>query len=110
MLKGIDVVLYETTITGEDDFGMPIESEEAVTVSNVLVAPVSSEDIINELNLSGKHIVYQLGIPKGDTHIWENKRVDFFGESFRVVGLPQEGIDDLIPGAWNKKVKVERYE
>lgn len=110
MLEGITITLYEKTITGEDDFGRPVEEETPVEISNVLVAPVSGEDVINELNLSGKHVVYQLALPKGDAHTWEDARVDFFGESWRVVGTPLEGIESLIPGAWNRKVKVERYE
>jgi len=51
-----------------------------------------------------------LAIPKGDTNIWEDQEVRFFGERFRVFGKPLQGIDDLIPLEWNKKVTVERYE
>ncbi len=109
MFEGIDVTLYEKTQSGEDPFGRPVEEETPVIIKNVLVAPVSGEDLINELSLTGKHIVYQLAIPKGDDHVWNNCRVDFFGKSWRVVGEPLEGIEQLIPLSWNRKVKVERY-
>ena len=76
----------------------------------MLVGEPSAEDVVNEINLSGKRIAYVLAIPKGDTHIWENTEVEFWGMTFKTVGIPTQGIDDNIPLKWNKKVKVERYE
>lgn len=110
MLRGITVVLYEETQIGVDAFNRPIVTENAVNVENVLVAPMSDDDIVNELNLSGRKAIYQLGIPKGDEHDWENKKVSFFGETFRVIGKPTVGIDAMIPLNWNKKAKVEIIE
>lgn len=110
MIKGITIKLYEKTKTGEDAFGHPIFEETPVELNNVLVAPVTSEAIITDQDLQGKREVYQLAIPKGDTHEWRNRKVEFFGKTFRTVNIPEEGIEDLIPLDWNKKVKVERYE
>lgn len=109
-MKGITVTLWETVQTGEDPFGSPLYSEVPVDVENVLVAPVSGEDIKEQLQLYGKHAVYTLGIPKGDTHDWKDRKVSFFGQDFHSFGMPVEGIDELIPLSWNKKVQVERYE
>lgn len=109
-MKGITVILYERVKTGEDPFGDPIYEEQATEVPNVLVAPASSEDIAEQLQLYGKHAVYTLAIPKGDTHDWKDKKIHFFGQDFRAFGFPLEGIDSLIPLSWNKKVQVERYE
>lgn len=106
-MRGITVTLYERTTTGSDDFNRPTYTETAVEVENVLVAPLSDDEIIQTLNLTGKRARYQLGIQKGDTHDWENRRVSFFGEDWRVIGHPTEGIEHLIPLGWNKKVKVE---
>ena len=61
------------------------------------------------MNLTGKKAVYTLAIPKGDTHDWEDKEVKFFGKRWRTFGIPLEGIEQLIPLDWNKKVMVERY-
>ena len=69
----------------------------------------SGEEVLETLNLTGRKAVYQLGIPKGDGHDWEGKRVAFFDQSWRVIGIPLEGQEELIPLGWNKKVKVERY-
>lgn len=106
-MKGITVTLYEKTHNGVDDFNRPVIVETPAQVANVLVAPVSDEEILDTLNLTGRRAKYQLGIPKDDTHVWANCKVSFFGQMFRVIGEPTEGIDDLIPLSWNMKVKVE---
>lgn len=109
-MHGITITLWEKTETGTDPLGEPIYSEVPINVDDVLVAPASGTDIVEQLQLYGKHAVYTLGIPKGDTHDWKDKKVSFFGEDFRTFGPPMKGIDELIPLRWNTKVMVERYE
>lgn len=109
-LKGIPVTLIGKTVTGENPFGEAITIDFDIEVDNVLVAPASTEDITSQLSLTGKKIVYTLAIPKGDTNDWVNKEVRFFGRRFRTVGMPLEGIEELIPMGWNRKVQVENYE
>ena len=110
-MRGITVTLYERTQTGTDELNNPTYTETATSIDNVLVAPVSSTELTEIYNLTGRKAVYQLAIPKGDAHEWTaGHRVDFFGQSWRIIALPEEGIEQLIPLSWNKKVKVERYE
>lgn len=109
-IRGITVTLYDKEKTGTDKFGRAIYSETPVSVDNVLVGEPSTEAVIDELNLTGKHIAYTLAIPKGDLNTWTDRKVGFFGELFRVIGEPTQGIEDNIPLSWNKKVRVERYE
>lgn len=109
-LHGITVILVGETNAGEDPFGQPIVEKTEIPIENVLVAPASTDDVTAELSLTGKKIVYELAIPKGDNHDWTNKTVKFFDKKWKTVGIPQEGIEDLIPLDWNKKVMVERYE
>ena len=109
-MKGITVTLYEVTQSGTNAFNEPVFTETPVEVANVLVAPASENEILSATNLYGRKVVYTLGIPKGDAHNWENRKVSFFGETFRTFGIPTEGIEHLVPTAWNKKVMVERYE
>ncbi|HER5315481.1 TPA: hypothetical protein VK231_001072 [Streptococcus pyogenes] len=109
-LKGITVTLVDKTISGKDPFGNPVTVDFDIKIENVLVAPTTTEDITNQLSLTGKKVEYVLAIPKGDEHDWENKEVRFFGKKWRTVGIPLEGIEELIPLDWNKKVMVERYE
>lgn len=110
LIKGVPVTLVSKIQTTTDPFGNPVYTDVETTVENVLIAPVSSDDVINQLNLTGRKAVYQLAIPKGDTNTWENQEVRFFGERWRVFGIPIQGIDHLIPLDWNLKVMVERYE
>ena len=110
-MKGITIILHDLVETGSDGFGKPIYEEVPVTVDDVLVAPMTDTEILETFNLTGRKAEYQLGILKGDTHDWSaGKKVSFFGKDWRIIGIPLEGIDDLIPLRWNKKVKVERYE
>ena len=109
-MQGIDIILYDKQKTGEDAFGKPIYAETPVTVENVLVGEPTSDEVTDALNLYGKHVAYTLAIPKGDENTWTDRMVEFFGERFRVIGHPTQGIDHLIPLAWNKKVRVEHYE
>ena len=90
MIKGIPVKLYERTASGTDTFGHPIYTETPVTVEDVLVAPASTTEVLDMLNITGKKAVYNIAIPKGDTHDWQ-------------------GIEENIPGRWNQRWMVERY-
>ncbi|MGQ7420343.1 hypothetical protein ACTGV3_08175 [Streptococcus suis] len=108
-IKGIPIVLIDKQVTGKNSFGHPKFEDVEIVVENVLIAPASTEDITNQINLTGKKVDYTLAIPKGDVHNWTNREVRFFGQRWRTVGEPLEGLDHLIPLEWNKKVQVERY-
>lgn len=110
MIKGMTVTLINKREVGRDPFDKPILEDMEVEVDNVLVRPTSTEDVINTKDLTGRTAVYTLAIPKGDTNTWENQEVRFFGERWRVFGIPLQGIEEMIPLDWNKKVMVERYE
>nr|DAJ20807.1 MAG TPA: Minor capsid protein [Siphoviridae sp. ct3an14]DAQ29786.1 MAG TPA: Minor capsid protein [Caudoviricetes sp.]DAS96982.1 MAG TPA: Minor capsid protein [Caudoviricetes sp.] len=110
ILKGIEIILVDKVENGVDEFNHPIFVDKEIVVKNVLVAPVKTEDVLNIVNLIGKRAEYQLGIPKGDTNTWENREVVFFGKKWRTIGIPQEGIESMIPLSWNRKIMVERYE
>ena len=109
-MKGIPVTLYNKTEIGRDSYNAPIYEEMPETVENVLIEAISSTEVLETLSLTGRKAVYRLGIPKGDNHNWTDRRVSFFGQDFRTIGIPVEGIEEMIPLEWNKKVEVERYE
>lgn len=115
-IKGTTVTLYEETIVGYDSLKAPIKSLVPVTVENVLVGEPSTDDITSSVSMYGKKISYMLGIPKGDTHDWVNKRVewtDAYGNTFRCMtfGFPITGVEENIPTAlpWHMKVRCESY-
>lgn len=110
MIRGLDITLYAKKQAGVDAFGAPVWEETPETVHNVLVGQPSAEAVVNELQLCGRRIAYTLAIPKGDAHDWDNVTVEFFGQKFRTFGGVTQGIEAMVPLAWNKQVKVERYE
>lgn len=108
-MRGVTVYLHVKTESGTDAFGAPIYVDEVIPVDNVLIGEPSSDQALQDLNLYGKRLAYVLAIPKGDDNVWTDTEVEFFGETFRTYGEPTQGIEDLIPLSWNKKVMVERY-
>lgn len=108
-IQGITIQLINMIEDGVDGFNRPIEYEAApIDVDDVLVGEPSPDDIRNNLNLYGKSVKYTLGIPKGDTNKWVGD-VIIWGERFRIIEGPTQGIEANIPLRWNKKVYVEVY-
>ena len=110
LLRGTAVQLGVKTKTGEDSFGAPVYDTEYVTVGNVLVGEPTADEVTSELALSGKTTEFMLGIPKGDTHEWEDTEVIIFDRKYRTAGAVIQGIEENVPGPWHKKIRVVRYE
>lgn len=110
MIKGITITIYQKQKYGKDMFGHDLYEEIQEEVDDVLVAPIASNDISVNTNTDISKTQYNLAIPKGDDHDWNNTKVKFFGKTWKTVGEPVEGIEENIPLRWNKKVVVERYE
>lgn len=115
-LQGIDVYIHTEVQTGTDPFGAPVIEEQLVRVENVLIGEPSTDDIITSTQLYGKQIQYMLGIPKGDTNDWMDKKVswtDAYGNEHtaKTFGFPITGIEANIPPQipWHMKVRCEKY-
>lgn len=109
-MRGETVILIDTIIEGVDPFGAPITSEIQIQVDDVIIGSPSVNDAVNELNLTGKSLLFTLGIPKTDTHDWKDKTVIIRGQRFRTYGFPLTQTAANVPGRWNTQVKVEAYE
>lgn len=107
---GIDITIFSKTKTDIDPLGNPIYTTKAETVSNVLVAPATSEDITDSTDLQGGKALYTLAIPKGDTHDWNDIQVQFWGHTWQTHGMPLTGIEANIPLDWNTKILIERVD
>lgn len=109
-IHGMTIQLEALTELTADAFGVPTYSSEWISVDNVLVGQPTDSEIADAMRLWGKKAVYTLGIPKGDTHVWEaGTKVRFFGETFLIFGHTIQGIEDMVPLDWNKKVMVEGF-
>ena len=109
LLRGQIITLHNLTQTGVDDLNAPVYVETLEYVEDILVCPASTGAVSEGLELYGKHAVYELLIPKGDTHKWEDREVSFFGQRWRTFGFALQYPEYLTPGPWDRKVKVERY-
>lgn len=96
LIKGIDILLYS--------------GSSAETVSNVLVGNSVTSGVIDMAQNSGPMQTFTLAIPKGDTHDWNNRIVEFWGFKYRTVGVPLQGIEENIPLSWHKQVNVQRLD
>ena len=110
MIKGETVFLIEKTQTGTDPFGVPVYGETQVKVDNVLIGQPSTDEVMNDMNLYSKQLLFVLGIPKGDTHNWQDTVVIIRGLRFKTYGYPLTQTAENVPGPWNTQVKVARYE
>ena len=133
-MKGMTIYLVKKIQIGVDGFNQPIYTEDGLfpadevypsaelypnpvmleAVDDCLVGQPSADDVTNTLALYGKKIAYTVGIPKGDTHDWTNKRVEWtdrYGTHVvKTFGVPITGIEANIPGPWHMKVRCEAYE
>lgn len=110
LIHGTTIVLYTKTQTGTDALNRPIYTETPEQVENVIIEPMSDQDVVDSMNLTGRKATYRLCLPKGDAHDWTDKTVEFFGKRWHTVGDPLEWMDDMVPLSWNKKVRVERID
>ena len=114
-MKGLTVTLYEEIASSSvDAFGVPIVTEQGTDIDNVLIGEVTTDAITDTTSLYTKVIRYTLGIPKGDTHDWVNKKVewtDAYGitHKCKTYGFPETGVEANIPTPWHMKVRCEEY-
>ncbi len=110
MFKTITVLLEEKSQSGRDEFNQPIYETGWEEVKGVLVMPTTADEKIQSTELYGKHAVYSMAIPKGDLHEWTDKRVQFFGRTWKTISFPMEGIEENVPTRWHRKINVETYD
>lgn len=111
-IHGITITLLSKTQTGVNALGEPVYTIVPIQVNNVIVAPATSQEILDIQTLTGKKITLNLGIPKGDTNVWEDRDVVLpapFDGTYHTVAYMQTGITDLVPLDWDKKIAVEKY-
>lgn len=104
------VVLTVKTQSGTDAFNDPVYTETQESVHNVLIGQPTAEEAQSSIDLYGARCEVMLGIPKGDTHEWENTTVTFWGRTWHTIGPVIMGIEANVPTMWHKKIRVARNE
>ena len=111
------MVLNQTTIqiktrtqTGVDELNRPTYEVIWEDVSGCVVGSPSSEDVENEMNLSGKRIAYEILLPNNDTHTWAGTDVKIQDKPYRVIGDVKESFISFSHIPCNKLISVEAYE
>ena len=107
---GESVVLTVKTQSGVDAFNDPVYTETTETVANVLIGQPTAEEAQSSIDLYGARCEVMLGIPKGDTHDWENTTVTFWGRTWHTIGPVIMGIEANVPTMWHKKIRAARDE
>ena len=110
MLNRTTVTLISKTKTGTDDFNRPIYKETEIAVSGCVVGSPSADDVTTELNLSGKHVLYEILIPNGDMNDWTGREVSISGKRYRTIGTPVEIFGNFPHIPCSKRIAVERFE
>lgn len=105
-LKGINVVLHLKTQSGTDGFNAPIYTETTENVADVIVGNVSTSETLENLDLYGKKVVYELGIPAGDSHNWLDTDVEFFGRTWHTFGQYKQCIVSNMPPAFRGRKNI----
>lgn len=110
------MVLNQTTIqikirtqVGVDELNRPIYKETWEEIAGCVVGSPSSEDIENEINLSGKRIAYEIFLPNKDTHTWTGASVKIKDKEYRVIGDVKESFVRFSHIPCNKLISVEAY-
>ena len=111
------MVLNQTTIqiktrtqTGVDELNRPTYEVVWEDVSGCVVGSPTSDDVKNELNMSGKRIAYEILLPNEDAHTWAGSEVKIKGKPYRVIGDVKESFVSLPHIPCNKLISVEAYE
>ena len=105
-LHGVSVTLI-VRVPVLDAFNHPTWTERREVVENVLIGEPVQSELENGADVKKARLAYVLAIPKGDTHDWEDAEVEFWGKRWRQYGRVVQGIEDLIPLDWHKKITVE---
>lgn len=109
-MTGITVRLHVRTEGAPDAFNDATFTDTTVDVANVIVGEPTAAEVTSSVDLYGKKAEFMLGIPKGDTHDWEDTLVEFFGQTWQTVGPTIMGIESNVPTPWHRKIRVARNE
>jgi len=109
MIVGETVIVERREETGRDPGNTPIYEWVGETVSNVLVAPGSLQDVTGSVRPDGVKVMFNLYFPKGYPETLANARVRVRGgDPLSVIGDPRHYTAENTPGGWSMPCEVGR--
>ena len=109
MIRGVDAVVKMPKYGEIDRFGNATVAYSAETISNVLVSPGATQDLVAS-RPEGVTVAYTLHFPKTFTGSLEGCIVTLpypWEGDYRVIGDPKPYIDADTPTPWHTTVEVE---
>ncbi len=105
-MKGETVIVERRAEAGTDDLNNPIYETTSSEVSNVLVCPGSTSDVIGSIRPDGAEVTYTLHFPKTFSGSLRGCRISVRGEWFSVIGDPKPYTLENCPTEWCMPVEV----
>lgn len=109
-MRGENVTVITATPTGVDEFNNPTHTRTELTVTDVLVAPTTTNDLTGSTRPDGKTTTLTLHFPKTFTGRLAGALVRVRGVEYRVVGNPVAYQTANTPTRWNRPVELEEVE
>lgn len=110
MIFGETIALRDTQSGSLDEFGnQRREYRPVLTVTNVLVAPTSSQDLGAERPF-GDATIMTFHFPKTYIGQLKGNLIGWKGSWWEVIGDPQPYSKDATPGVWNRPVQARLVE
>ena len=109
LIAGESVTVRTPTIGYDEHMEEVVTWDEAI-VTNVVVTPGATSDVLDSTRLDGTRVAFTLGFPKTFTASLRGCRVIVRGVECAVIGDPQPYTPENVPGAWNYTAEVERVD
>lgn len=105
-MKGEIVIVERRTKIGVDDLNDPIYETTSTEVSNVLVCPGSTSNVIESIRPDGVEVAYTLHFPKTFSGSLRGCRISVRDEWYSVIGDPKPYMLENCPTEWCMPVEV----
>lgn len=109
LIRGEDVTVRTPTV-GYDEHMEEVVTWDETTVTNVVVTPGATSDVLDSTRPDGTRVAFTLGFPKTFTASLRGCRATVRGIECAVIGDPQPHTESNVPGPWNYTAEVERVD